>query len=279
MTQKNRNIGLKISLLANLLLLALLLVLYVVPQIKYSFLSPESEQASNAILSNYVEPPQTEWHDNIVIDTIKVEKTCLIDALFYNLSVEYPQISGLSDIVFQKQLNATFFINTSCSGGVEVIREDAIEEIIAKENITREDFLYWEYDGGGDYSSFYVGTNNNGILSIIQFFETAAGSGSNVYSRSHRVTNCDLVNRKYLSNSDIRGDRNIDFLNERIKAHFKSSGEYYDCPECLPIIGQDISFDKVSFFIENDSIKLAMTADILGRDRTYLIPIDKWDRR
>ena len=229
----------------------------------------------NANINNSNDVVAKRNSNSIVIDTIMIEEHDLKDVLFRIEESKLPKINGLSNKIYENQLNDIFSINFNLyvdSVKLERGRPHGEYDELSPSSIP-----------ASVNSSFEVLTLNDSLISIVQFFVTFVGGGGNSWLPSSKVINCDLKNRSIFKNSDFGFTyNNIDLINNRIK-------EYYDktFPEdkksntiTYPLIKNKTEFVNLNFGLRNDSIMLVMEAYPLAHFSygTYIIPIDNWKK-
>jgi len=204
------------------------------------------------------------------IDTVHVGPSELNDICVFIDSSYYPEISGLTDTVFQRQLNEIYannfhsYIDTikSQSGGC----------------------IPWKDEDGkvntDPYASvlcrFQVLGKCDSIVSIFQSGYDTPQGGGNAWQFYFDVLNCDVLNNKILTNKDLGIHQNkLNLVNDRIKAFFNK--EYPDRQRIhYPFVKKE-ELNELKFGITQDSIVLILEAYPLEHfsHAIYKIPIEK----
>ncbi len=128
-------------------------------------------------------------------------------------------------------------------------------------------------------SSFEILTDNDSVISIVQYFLTVPPGGNNARHATSIATNCDFKNRIVLDNSDMgMSFEKIDLINKRIKEYFDL--QFPGRGIMYPTIGDKAEFNNLYFGLRNDSVMLVIEAYPTDHFSygTYIIPIDKWKK-
>ena len=221
-------------------------------------------------------------YESVKIDTIsyKVNANDSDKCGYYILEFVYPNITGLKNTKFQKELNDKLIENV----------KPYIESV--KSNIKTYNLIHSNYkplEGGIEnyeedipgelYISFDV-LSSDSIISIIQYFTMTVGNGGNGSLQSFSVTNCNTVKGVFLNTSDFNTEsNNIAFINDRIKVYFDQSFlEEKEINEInYPYIMSNSELKNLNYGIRNDSIMLIIEATPSANYSygTYIIPVDK----
>lgn len=212
---------------------------------------------------------------SFIVDTITVKEIELNNICFLIAESTYPQIAGIDDGIFQKQINDIFIKNFNTFiekakiqlGGCSDIDEDEENSVF---NIPASANGYFE-----------ILTDNDSIVSIAQYFVTLPGGGGNGWELASAVTNIEVNKRVVLNNSDLNMNfKKNNLVNMIIKQFFDKEypQDAIDDQISYPYITSKKQFDNLNFGLRNDSIMLVTEAFPTAHYSytTYIIPIEKW---
>jgi hypothetical protein len=225
-------------------------------------------------------------YESIRIDTLtyKVNAEDSVKCGYYINQFNYPQISGLSNTKFQKELNDNF--TESVKPYIESIESNikTYNYTTKKDNEPIEGGLenYSEDIPGELYISFDV-LSSDSIISIIQHFGETVGNHGNGRMVDFNITNYNTLKGTFLNNSDLNTNSyTIAFLNERIKTYFDKRFPEEKVLDAInyPLIENSIKLKDLYYGVRNDSIMLVLVAMPSANYSygTYIIPIDKWKK-
>jgi hypothetical protein len=204
------------------------------------------------------------------IKTITVKNLEFKNTCFEIYQSIYPEVTGLEDKFFEKQLNDIFsdnfkFFIDSCKN--KSWCDEADEEGL--------DFP------SAAYAEFEILTNRDSIISILQIMTDEVGHGGNAAIQTAYVTTVDVKNRIIYGKQDFGiKSNNIKFLNLKIKEYFDKNivrDELFDEIN-YPIFETSDDLRKVNFGVQNDSVIMIIDAfpTTHASYGIYLVPLKEF---
>lgn len=235
-------------------------------------------KCSNVQIDDQKKQSGTEKIENYRIDTIIIKQIELKHICFVIEESNVPEINGIGDVFFSKQINDNFVNNFN------TFLEKAKHIFGTHPDSYKDDsYIGWSIPATAR-GSFEILSANDSIISIVQYFIALPGGGANGWEPTSATLNIDVKNRRILNNNDLNMNyRKENLLNIRIMKFLDK--EYPD--EALnneidyPYITDKKQIDNLSFGIRNDSIILVIEAYPTAHYSytTYIIPIQLWDRK
>jgi hypothetical protein len=212
----------------------------------------------------------------IRIDTVRVESIHRNDICFVIEESKIPKVTGISDEIFEKQINDIFTQNFNDYMEYQIKSSDcsAFEDVAEDSPLNNHPTAF---------GTFKVLSKNDDFISVCQTFVRTPGGSANQLSHGFKVINCDIKGRAILNNKDLNVNFNRDFLNSKLKVYFYNLypplAEMGDDFE-LKLLYGDSYLHKLNYGVKNDSIYLIIEAEPYAHSShgIYEIPIDKWKR-
>lgn len=214
--------------------------------------------------------PHENFGKNIVhIDTIKTGEIYFDNICFQIQDSRYPQIKGLGNQIFEKQINEIFQVNFN-----EFIdsAKKHYSGCYTTEELKDSPLLSIPQSVGCD---FEVLTNNDSIISIVQYFVEFPQGGGNGYSISSKVLTFNHKTQN-VKNSSLIGIKYVSLKTLNLKVHNYFHNLFHK--EYNKINYPNIeTYEACNFGIRNDSVLLVIDAFPTSHAsyQTYLIPLEK----
>lgn len=214
----------------------------------------------------------------ILVDTIEIKDTLIESKNFQIEQSFYPQLKGLSDSTFLREINS-YLKETTLSF------IDSTETSFATEPVSdvemAENFL--AYTPASVICSFSIYHNpKNSIVSIIQYFwRHGLGTGT-AHDEYFKITNIDVNKNVYFEvpTNDIKS-LDSTMLNAQFIKYVKSFNTSSTLnPEdimgmvCLPTLEKPDDFKKYGYLLKNDSICFVFVSNCATvYDGIYQVPL------